>query len=283
MIGDLHDGHDVPAGTFKDENASPSPSPRRGRPGEGRGEVHFPDRTGTLDPDDQIELPPRPRRRNRRIYIASALLALVIVGVCAATWQFARPRYKVRLTHAVGLEHMSVQVSYPADWFVAYEHAADTVEPGAPLAWIRLAPSPSNSLQAIIDQYVYHVSRDELADVYFQMMLQPISSFQGVDAEARRLEPGLQSITRPGGTYTLKKRLCPSGPMLDISIEPGGQSVVAADNMMILYPEPMAGGARYELILHYRGPKSLKARLRETADDVLSRIRLVKEVERPSR
>ena len=176
-------------------------------------------------------------------------------------------------------------ISHPADWIAEDASGRNSAGDGAYMTVVitNLRHAPAHGLQKWIEEGLYQVTDQTWASAELSVALQKVSNFSGLDAEQRRLEPILRMLaSRSGESYSMRRSACPIGEVLEIETTLTRPSGLQTRNSMLVFPRTPAGQQQYELILGYVASEKLKARLHQVSRDVVSRIKLVKELERPS-
>jgi hypothetical protein len=240
-------------------------------------------RTTTLEPAKPNEANSITRRKGHTFRTVSALLVVAAVTTGLLLWQFSRPRYGVYTSQAIGEGHTAFLLSYPSGWFVENNYAPIEEKGVRSMAVIRLRHDPTHGLQEWMDEHLFRENAQDWSGSFVEIGLQRAAYYRklDLDTETRRLAQPLRMLTRRGGTYSLRKFVCPAGPVLEIEINNGtGNLQIQQD--LVLFPIATPGDPQYEVYIQNHTTERLKDRFRQVAADVVSRIRLVKEHGGPS-
>ncbi len=225
------------------------------------------------DPDDVIVA-----RGGRRLLLIVAILAAAVVCTGVMLWQMARPRYAVHTTSSVGVGHVALVVAYPTDWTMD----AQGDRSGPTFAAFTLTRLPASRVQRWLDEHIWHAGADDAQHSRISVSLLRVDSSSGLDREQRRLEPGLRMLTRLGGRYSVTRTRYPVGPALDLQIEVPNLPPHEIGSSVLVFPAIDSGEPQYEIAVGYYATARLKARVRQVALDVVSRLRLVQVQEKAS-
>ena len=215
-----------------------------------------------------------------RVSAAALSLAVIVVGLILR--QYSVPRYQIHVSNPVGIDRKAVMIAYPPGWQVAEEENTGNHDDGS-VTKVRLKRTPSQGPQAWIDANLFHISERESLGAGMEVLLQQVGGFRGLDSEAKRMEAGLSQLRQAGYVYSIRKSRCPSGPLLDVRINSIAQPDRTFDTTLIVYPTAAPRETQYEVIVHSTCSERLKDRMSKLALDVVSRVRLVKVQERPSK
>jgi hypothetical protein len=221
----------------------------------------------------------RRRRRTAGIVVVAAAAATLVSG--AALWRTSRTPLRTVTSRALGAEGTSVVVTYPADYAVT--QTDDTTTPSfLPFTSMYLRPRPAQGLQAWLDSHLFGAER-ELQGSYLVVEMEPIGHPVVMQDEESRLRDIARQLTHRGGSFSLGPAHVPAGQGLTLNIRGGANLADSLEYVTLVFPMPSAGRPQYEVVVRGHASGSQAARTRSVALDVVSRLRLVQNPDRPLR
>lgn len=188
----------------------------------------------------------------------------------------ARPRFLTVTTLGVGSDRQALAVTYPADWVIVDTSVLSDVGPPTRETFITLTQKPATGLQHWLDEHVLRVRDSELSDSYLTIFLQRLDGPVNLSRESARLASGFDQMYGPNGTVRIRNTSCPIGPMIECDIQDGSSGDTGEFRGWYAYPTPSRGADQYEVVVRYNTTARLKSRMRQTALDVVSHLKLVK-------